>query len=71
MPTRIEWCDDTVNPLGHWCFGPGGTKDNPKPCPYCYARIMARRGMTKCGKCRTFDTPHTQFLEGYGYAVTR
>jgi protein gp37 len=61
MPTRIEYVDETINPLGHWCFGPGGTKDNPKPCPYCYARIMARRGITKCGKCRTFDTPHTHF----------
>jgi protein gp37 len=61
MPTRIEYVDETINPLGHWCFGPGGTKDNPKPCPYCYARIMARRGMTKCEKCRTFDTPHTHF----------
>jgi protein gp37 len=61
MPTRIEWTDETINPLGHWCFGPGGTRDNPKPCPYCYAKIMARRGMTKCEKCRTFDTPHTHF----------
>jgi len=59
--TKIEWCDETLNPLGHWCFGPGGTKDNPKPCVYCYARKMAQRGMNGCEKCKSFNVPHTHF----------
>jgi hypothetical protein len=29
MPTRIEWCDETINPLGHWCFGPGAKQHQP------------------------------------------
>jgi len=60
MPTRIDWCDESINPLGHWCFGPGGTKDNPKPCAYCYAKKMAARGMY-CEKCKSFAKPHTHF----------
>jgi len=59
--TKIEWCDETINPLGHWCFGPGGTKENPKPCVYCYAKKMAMRGMNGCEKCRSFNVPHTHF----------
>ncbi|MCL2064088.1 MAG: phage Gp37/Gp68 family protein [Candidatus Cloacimonetes bacterium] len=61
MPTKIEWCDETINPLGHWCFGVGGTKDNPKPCPYCYAYKLAKRKMVKCEKCHSFKEPHTHF----------
>ena len=59
--TKIEWCDATVNPLGHWCFGPSGTKENPRPCVYCYAKKMARRGMNGCDKCQSFNVPHTHF----------
>jgi protein gp37 len=59
--TKIEWCDETINPLGHWCFGPGGTKENLKPCVYCYAKKMARRGMNGCEKCQSFNVPHTHF----------
>jgi len=59
--TKIEWCDATINPLGHWCFGPGGTKEDPKPCVYCYAKRIARRGMNGCEKCQSFNVPHTHF----------
>jgi len=60
MPTRIDWCDETINPLGHWCFGPGGTEENPKPCFYCYAKKLAARGMRGCEKCQRFEK-HTHF----------
>ena len=60
MPTRIDWCDETVNPLGHWCFGPNGTEANPQPCEYCYARTLEARGMRGCEKCRKFEK-HTNF----------
>lgn len=57
MPSKIEWCDETINPLGWGCYGPEGTAENPKPCTYCYARRMALRGMTKCDLCNKF-VPH-------------
>lgn len=40
--TRIEWCDYTWNPITG-CYGPGGTKAQPKHCSYCYARRIATR----------------------------
>jgi len=61
MPTKIDWCDETINPLGHWCFGPGGTRDKPQVCAYCYAARMAKRGLFTCPKCKTFCEPHTHF----------
>lgn len=61
MPTKIDWANETINPLGHWCFGPNGTKDKPNICPYCYAARMAKRNMTGCENCQTFNTPHTHF----------
>ena len=60
MPTRIEWCDETINPFGYGCYGPGGTKECPKICEYCYALKMARRGLRKCSLCKKF-TPHIHF----------
>jgi len=40
--TKIEWTDATWNPrIG--CYGAGGSKENPRHCPYCYARRIARR----------------------------
>lgn len=42
MPTKIEWCDETWNPVTG-CYGPDGTKENPNRCPYCYAHRMAKR----------------------------
>ena len=61
MPTRIDWCDETINPLGHWCFGPGGTRKKTKLCAWCYAAAMAKRGLNGCERCKTFSTPHTHF----------
>jgi len=58
--TKIDWCDETINPLGYWCYGPGGTQTNPKPCPYCYAKKLAARGMRDCPKCQRFEK-HTHF----------
>ena len=61
MATKIDWCDETLNPLGHWCLGPTGTKAEPKPCSYCYAQKLAKRKMVKCPLCHDFRTPHTHF----------
>jgi protein gp37 len=57
MPTKIEWCDEVINPLGWGCYGPGGTPEKPKPCSYCYARRIAARNLRPCPLCREF-TPH-------------
>jgi protein gp37 len=57
MPTPIEWCDETINPLGWGCYGPGGTPERPQPCSYCYARRIAARNLRPCPLCREF-TPH-------------
>ena len=38
--TGIEWTDRTWNPMTG-CYGPGGTKQKPKVCVYCYARKVA------------------------------
>ncbi|HEB02792.1 MAG TPA: DUF5131 family protein [Nitrospirae bacterium] len=38
--TGIEWCDRTWNPMTG-CWGPGGSKEKPKRCIYCYARQVA------------------------------
>ena len=32
MPTEIEWCDETLNPQGWGCYGPGGTPEKPQRC---------------------------------------
>jgi len=57
--TKIDWSDETINPLGHGCYGTG-TKDNPKIYPYCYAAKMAKRNMRGCDLCAKF-IPHTHF----------
>ena len=57
MSTRIDWCDETINPLGWGCYGPTGTRDNPKPCSYCYAKRFAERNLRGCELCRQF-IPH-------------
>lgn len=57
MGTKIEWCDETINPLGWGCYGPEGTPENPKRCPYCYAYRMAKRNLRDCPQCREF-IPH-------------
>jgi protein gp37 len=64
MGSRIEWCDETLNPLGHGCYGPGGTAEKPNVCPYCYALRMAKRGMGDCPLCKAFKPhPHFERLE--------
>jgi protein gp37 len=40
--TAIEWCDYTWNVVTG-CYGPGGTKEKPQYCSYCYARKIATR----------------------------
>jgi protein gp37 len=57
LPTSIEWCDETINPLGWGCYGPGGTPERPQPCSYCYAKRIADRNLRPCPLCREF-TPH-------------
>lgn len=55
--TGIEYVNATCNPLGWGCFGPGGSADNPKRCPYCYAHGLAERHLRTCPECRAF-IPH-------------
>ena len=57
MPTKIEWCDEVINPLGWGCWGPRGTPQDPRRCSYCYAYRMARRKIRKCPNCQSF-VPH-------------
>ena len=45
--TNIGWCTHTWNPAVGCLNG----------CPWCYARRMAHRGLTKCSLCTTF-VPH-------------
>ena len=55
--TKIEWCDETLNPLGWGCYGPGGTSQDPRPCSYCYAKRFAARNLRNCPLCQQF-IPH-------------
>lgn len=64
MPTKIPWCrgDDgrpgeTINPLGWGCYGPTGSPEEPRPCPYCYAHKQAKRKLRDCPDCQAFR-PH-------------
>ncbi len=57
MPTKIEYVDETINPWGWGCYGPGGSAENPKVCGYCYAKILANRKLRKCSLCQQF-VPH-------------
>ncbi len=61
--TKIEW---VINPDGTkgktWnpifgCYGPGGTKEKPNRCWYCYAEELTHRNLWKCEKCNAF-IPH-------------
>lgn len=42
MPTKIPFCDETINFMSG-CSGPTGTPDKPRPCSYCYGVRMAKR----------------------------
>jgi protein gp37 len=58
MATDIEWCDETLNPLGWGCYGPGGTPEKPQICEGCYALRWAKKSpWCRCEKCREF-VPH-------------
>ncbi|MCL4473542.1 MAG: phage Gp37/Gp68 family protein [Actinobacteria bacterium] len=65
--TKIEWCDETINPLGWGCYGPEGTAAHPKPCSYCYARRVARgpwAAQRGCPDCQAFRPHwHPEMLE--------
>ena len=39
-PDGIDWTDWTWNPVTG-CWGPGGTPEEPRWCPHCYAKKMA------------------------------
>jgi protein gp37 len=62
MATKIEWVQnpdgtpgETLNPMGWGCYGPGGTKANPKRCSYCYAWRISKSRKTNCEYCRKFE----------------
>ena len=40
--TKIEWCDFSWNPIVG-CWGPGGTREKPNHCSYCYGKRIAKR----------------------------
>ena len=76
MSTNIDWCDETLNPLGWGCYGPGGTKEKPNICGKgyrCYAAEMARKARegkgiinNKCKKCLNFEPHyHLERLKGF------
>lgn len=52
--TKIDWANETLNPLGWGCYGPGGSPEKPKRCWYCYAHRMAKRGLKDCPDCKAF-----------------
>jgi len=58
MPTGIEWCDETLNPQGWGCYGPGGTPEAPQRCWYCYVERQAKGPyVPDCEMCRQL-IPH-------------
>lgn len=58
MPSKIDWCDETINPQGWGCWGPDGTPEAPQPCWYCYAERQANGPyVPDCELCRQF-IPH-------------
>jgi protein gp37 len=61
--TGIEWTDYTCNPF-YGCNGGSDEQGDQKPCPFCYARKLARR-FGQCELCKSF-TPHfhPERLEG-------
>jgi len=40
--TKIEWTSWTWNPCVG-CYGPGGTREKPNNCKYCYGKRIAKR----------------------------
>lgn len=53
-PTKIEWCDATVNPI----------VGCPHGCDFCYARKQAKRQKQRCELCYNFiPHPHLERLD--------
>jgi protein gp37 len=53
-PTKIEWCDATLNPV----------VGCPHGCEYCYARKQAKRQKQRCQLCYEFvPHPHLERLD--------
>lgn len=58
MPSKIEWCDETLNPQGWGCYGPGGTPEKPQRCWYCCVERQAKGPyVPDCELCRQL-IPH-------------
>ncbi len=58
MPSGIDWCDETINPQGWGCWGPGGTPEQPQRCWYCYVERQAKGPyVPDCELCRKL-VPH-------------
>ena len=58
MPSRIDWCDETINPQGWGCWGPGGTPEKPQRCWYCYVERQTKGPyVPDCEQCRAL-VPH-------------
>lgn len=58
MPTKIEWSQETLNPQGWGCWGPGGTPEKPQRCWYCFVpKKLIKWPGSKCPLCQQF-IPH-------------
>ena len=57
MSTKIEWADESINPQGWGCWGPGGTPENPQQCWYCYLKRLQKWPGSKCELCQQL-IPH-------------
>ena len=67
ISTTIGWADFALNPYPG-CWGPGGTSEKPKWCPYCYARRIAERFRGTAAWPNGFDpTPRLGRLEELGH----
>ena len=57
MTTLIDWCDETLNPQGWGCWGPGGKPEAPRRCWYCYLHRLVRWPGSDCELCQQL-IPH-------------
>ena len=58
MSSKIDWCDETINPQGWGCWGPGGTPEKPQRCWYCYVERQAKGPyVPDCEQCKAL-VPH-------------
>lgn len=64
----IKYADKSLNPYPG-CWGPGGTREKPNWCSYCYARRIAERFRGTKAWPNGFDpTPHFDRLKELGRA---